>query len=84
MSDFLTEGSRVDDLYRIDLLLKKNNMNRDSFYRALKLLGVTDRKIEYKIFNFLLNTPQYKIEELSQEIVNVKKRSKSEPTPFNK
>jgi hypothetical protein len=75
MSDFLTNGSRVDKLYGIDKLLQRNNMDKDAFYHILKLLDVTDRKIEYKLFNLLLSTPQELIEDFAQTIVKVKNAS---------
>lgn len=63
-----------DEIYEIDIIIDKTHMNREAFYNILKLLNVTDRKTEFKVLNYFINTDSQKLTALADEIKAVKGR----------
>jgi hypothetical protein len=47
-------------------------INKEAFYGILKLAGITDDKIKFKVLNSLINTRPKQLHELAELLLKVK------------
>lgn len=55
-------------IYKTEQLIEDNKINKEAFYNILELLNVTDRREEYKILEYIINSSHNDLLSLADEL----------------